>query len=445
LSQTLRSTERLASLFLIAAIFISTGSFPTILLDFAGYARFLIVAGVFLILLSLSMMGYAIYTLNKIMGSEIRVGGDIGFEGEELEVSYSICSRSLYPLLFIELMLRYPDHLRLVRGSGRALIAIPPRGCVVYRAWFEGRVGRHIIGPLRAVVRDPLGLFRSDEIEIGGLAELRVFPRYVATSYRKSRALSRAIGIMRSRVAGGGAEFLSVREYREGDEPRRVVWRHTARWGKLIVKETEKEVSAGIVYIVPIDGRAFKGPYRETPFEISSRIIATLARISSHRGDRIALIAFGKGLLDIVTPARGVEGYRGVVSALSRIEFTREREQPGEEDYLKLLKSIARHIGGGSIVLLFLYPAMDPKHASRLAEIVSKLVATSGGSIYAVIPTPDAETLSKKDLASKLETLNMIRGSHEITRSLLKRGIPATPVSHRNISKLATMIELSTA
>jgi hypothetical protein len=134
-----------------------------------------------------------------------------------------------------------------------------------------------------------------------------------------------------------------------------------------------------------------------------------------------------------------------VVSALSRIEFTREREQPGEEDYLKLLKSIARHIGGGSIVLLFLYPAMDPKHASRLAEIVSKLVATSGGSIYAVIPTPDAETLSKKDLASKLETLNMIRGSHEITRSLLKRGIPATPVSHRNISKLATMIELSTA
>lgn len=443
MSQHLRSTERLASVFLVASIFISIGSFPNFLPGFQGYGGLLITAGVFLILLSLSMMGYALYAVNMVMRAEIYSSGGRGFEGDEIEIGYTICNRGLYPLLFIELLLTYPIHLRLVKGSRRALVLVPPRGCVKYAAVFEGRTGSHVIGPLKFVVRDPLGLFRSEETEIGGPVELKVLPRYIPTGYRENIALARGVGIARSRIAGGGTEFLSVREYREGDEPRRIVWRHTARWRRLIVKETEKEASAGIIYILPVDGSAFRGPYRETPFEISARIIATLAKSSSQRGDSMALIAFGRGFLDIVPPIRGVDAYRKIISSLSRIAFSPDMGRSIDEDHMKLVRAIARYVGEGSFAFLFLHPTMDPEYASSLAELVGRAVRISGGSIYAVIPTPDVYATGKKDLASRLEALRMIKGSMDIVRSSFRRGVPATSVSYRDIAKISRMIELS--
>jgi len=443
LSQPVKSTERLASIFLVAAVFISLGSFPGAVAGYQGYSQLLLTSGVFLIMLSLSMMGYATYTLSMITRSRIEGSGGGGFEGEEVELSYRICSSSIYPLLFIELVLEHPAHLRLVRGSRRALAVIPPKGCITYRAWFEGRTGAHLVGPLRAVVRDPLGLFRSDEIELGTPVELRVMPRHIPTAYRELSALSRALGIARSRVAGSGTEFLSVREYREGDEPKRIVWRHTARWGRIVVKETEKEASSSVAFILPIEGACFEGPYRETPFEVASRIVATMARSLSLRGDGVSLIAFGRGYTAFVRPSRGFEGYRRILSTISRTRFSRVAQKPSEKDYATLSRILARSFREGGVALLFLHPTMDPREASSLAERVGKAVRATGGIIYAVIPIPDHGLLASRDLATKLEVLKMLKGSLEVSKSSLEKGVPAVTASQREIAKIARIVELA--
>ena len=46
---------------------------------------------------------------------------------------------------------------------------------------------------------------------------------------------------MRSAKRPGGQEFRSLREYRPGDDPRRIAWRITARQGKPVLKEMEQE------------------------------------------------------------------------------------------------------------------------------------------------------------------------------------------------------------
>jgi len=443
LSQLIVSTERLASLFLAAAVFVSIGSFPMILGSYQGYAQLLIISGVFLVMLSLSMMGYAIYTLSMLTRSRVEAMGSRGFEGSELEAMYRICSDSRYPLLFIELLLQHPQHLRLIRGSTRALAILPPKGCITYRAWFEGRVGAHIVGPLKAVVRDPLGLFRSGEIEIGRPVELRAVPRYMPAGYRELKALSGALGIARSRIAGSGTEFLSVREYREGDEPRRIVWRQTARWGRLVVKETEREASVSVVFILPVEGPGFRGPYMETPFEVSSRIIATLTRGLAHRGDSTALIAFGRGFTKVARPSRGFEGYRRIIAQISSIRFLREAPPPSEEDYTALSRALARYFRGGGVALLFLYPTLDPEHASRVIEIARRAVTAVGGSLYTVIPVPGDMPGVKRDLLSKLEILEMLRRGLEISRLSLEKRVPAVMASQRTISRIARIIELA--
>jgi len=61
---------------------------------------------------------------------------------------------------------------------------------------------------------------------------------------------------------GGGEELLSIREFRAGDDVRRVSWKATAKAQKLMVKELaeERPRSVNIILddIAPFDGRAFE-------------------------------------------------------------------------------------------------------------------------------------------------------------------------------------------
>ncbi|MEM4971472.1 MAG: hypothetical protein QXE01_09490, partial [Sulfolobales archaeon] len=154
-------------------------------------------------------------------------------------------------------------------------------------------------------------------------------------------------------------------------------------------------------------------------------------------------IAFGKGFLDIVPPIRGVNAYRRVISSLSKIAFSPDLGKPAEEDHVRIIRAISRYVGEGSSVLLFLHPTMDPGYASNLSELIMRAAKASGGSIYAVIPTPDIDTIGKRDLASRLEALHMIKGGMDIMRSLFKRGIPTINISYRDIAKISRLIELS--
>lgn len=438
----MKSTERLASVLLVAAVLISIGSFPGYMLGYPSDAeRVFLVSGVFLILLSLSMMGYAGFVLNTITRAGAEVSVDRGFEGDIVGVSYRLCNGSMVPLGFVEILLRYPDHLRLVKGSRRALIVVPPRGCVVYRAWFEGRVGRHAIGPLRVVVRDPLGLFRSDEIDIGGVAELRVLPRIDVEAYREGTALSRAIGIARTRMAGGGTEFLSTREYREGDEPRRIVWRHTARWGRLIVKETERESSLNITIVLPIDGESFRGPYRETPFEISARIIATISRYIAHRGDNMAMLLLSRESLEIIEPVRGVGGYRRIIGALSNVYFSPDRGALGVDGYGRALRILGSMISSEDLVMLFIPPSPNVRESIPIIDTISRVVTIKRGSLLVVVPMP--ETRGREDLGvlTMVKRLSMMRNALEIVGEARRMGVPAIAVTDRGVRRIVRTIE----
>lgn len=426
---------------LTATIFITIGSFPGYVLGITpSYSYTLVWLGVFLITLSLALMGYVGMSINRIASSEIEGSADRGFEGDELWVSFKLCNRGLMPIGLIEVFLRFPEHLRMLKGSRRALIMIPPRGCAVYRVAFEGRVGRHLIGPLRIVVRDPLGLFRSDEIDVGKPAELLVLPRLLSSSLRSGLLLSRSLGLARSRISGSGTEFLSVREYREGDEPRRIVWRHTARWGRLIVKETEKEVSGNIFYVILVAGDIFTGPYRETPFENIARIVATMSRYSLSRGDTVFLAVYSRDSIELAGPSRGSAGYRAILSKIARIRFSRDAAVE-KIDPAVLSRLILKRLGGGDIVFLFTAPSREDSDIASAIERVDRAVKASGGSLYAVIPLPSLENARYLDLGSKIDLINIMRNSATFSKELRRRGVQTITISGRKIATLAMLIE----
>lgn len=137
------------------------------------------------------------------------------------------------------------------------------------------RRGRHELGPLLAVVADPFGLVRRAWV-VTPPTDLVVRPRL-----HDVLAPRRAMGgepdphadgprVPTSETAG---EFLALRDYEPGDDPRRVHWRATARTGELVVRTDEAAAPGRVVLL--LDTR--EEVHDDESFEVAIEAIASIA------------------------------------------------------------------------------------------------------------------------------------------------------------------------
>ena len=116
------------------------------------------------------------------------------------------------------------------------------------------RRGVYEVGPLVAVKGDPLGLTQRETV-VAEPFELLVHPRIEIVS---DRPLTRQfedppIRPPVSKPWPSGLEFYGMREYVPGDDLRRIVWRASARTGKIMVREAEQGITDHITIILDTD------------------------------------------------------------------------------------------------------------------------------------------------------------------------------------------------
>ena len=104
-----------------------------------------------------------------------------------------------------------------------------------------GRVrGRFHTGPLLVRTTDPFGLVQLDR-QFVATSEVMVTPQVVALPAIRSTGGGGSAGEARPhRIGVVGQDDALVREYRQGDEVRRIHWRSTARRGELMVRREEQ-------------------------------------------------------------------------------------------------------------------------------------------------------------------------------------------------------------
>jgi uncharacterized protein (DUF58 family) len=135
------------------------------------------------------------------------------------------------------------DRLPYTLGSRPRFILrrIEPSGHrrVAYRIRSEHR-GRFEIGPLTLRSADPLGLFELSR-SFTTRHTLTVVPRVQQLPAGRLGALWAGRGEGHAAyAAAAGEEDIGVREYRHGDDLRRIHWRATAHHGELMVRREER-------------------------------------------------------------------------------------------------------------------------------------------------------------------------------------------------------------
>lgn len=179
--------------------------------------------------------------------------------------------------------------------------------------------GRVVLHGLAMTLQGPLGLFEMPLYFPNPLA-IKVLPR--AAARRRSRA--RVIGgtpVARSgrnllRRRGGGTELHELRELVPGDPFKSIAWKASARTGRLMVKEVEREVQETRWLVVDVSGSLRAGTPGTRKLDYVIEAAAAEARRAIDDGDRVGIVTVDGRILANVRPADGARQMLRVYDAL---------------------------------------------------------------------------------------------------------------------------------
>jgi uncharacterized protein (DUF58 family) len=150
--------------------------------------------------------------------------------------------------------------------------------------------GRYDLGPMHVRVNDPFGLVEVDRT-FRSSTSLVVTPPVLPLPAVPLTGVWTGSGDNRPRdFAGGSAEDVTVREYRRGDDLRRVHWRSSAHAGELMVRREEQPWQSRATLFLDNRSFAHRGTGPASSFEQAVTAAASIAVHLGQRGFQVRLV-----------------------------------------------------------------------------------------------------------------------------------------------------------
>ena len=127
----------------------------------------------------------------------------------------------------------------LTGGAGtKATVARTPESLTLSYALQPTRRGRWPLGPALVHSSDPLGMVQADTA-VGGAELIAVWPATIDLSATAGALMGHADRVVLG-ARSPSPDDAALRDYREGDDLRRVHWKSTARRGTMVVRSDER-------------------------------------------------------------------------------------------------------------------------------------------------------------------------------------------------------------
>ena len=256
-----------------------------------------------------------------------------------------------------------PAHVELPVGRGAADFPLPSLGPhAEHDEVFAIPTTRRavvVVGPVRSVRGDPMGLVRR-RLRWTDPVELYVHPRLVSLTGAASGVLRDLEGQATRVVSDSDLSFHALRDYVAGDDRRHIHWRSTARVGKLMVRQFEDTRRTHTAVALSLDPGDYSGAEE---LEIA---IATAASIVAQaiRDEREVTFLAGDSALRVDTPAR-------MLDDVSRLE-----PSPTAKAGLDLGEWVAREVQDVTVAIIVTGSVCDPAELRASAVHVPAGVRT---------------------------------------------------------------------
>jgi uncharacterized protein (DUF58 family) len=231
-------------------------------------------------------------------------------------------------------------------------LEVPPRA----RTEFSFRLvadaaGRVVLHGLAVTLRGPFGLFEVPLYFPNPLA-VKVLPAAAASQRGAARTVTglplERSGTTRLRRPGGGTELRELREMLPGDSFKSIAWRPSARAGKLLVREVEREVQETRVLVLDVSGTMRGGPPGRRKLDYAIEAAAAEARRALGAGDRVGVLTVDGRVLAHVAPAEGaphmIRLYDALLGATEVVDA--DLTDVDDEEVVALVGRYLRHQDG---------------------------------------------------------------------------------------------------
>ena len=297
-----------------------------------------------------------------------------------------------------------PDGLEVVEGSVRRLVSLSAGGSITWTYALRGRRGYYGLKKIHATVNEHLGLGRWEQ-DLPTDGQLFIQPpilrlRRVTIQPRRTRIFS---GIIPARQGGSGVEFFGVREYQQGDSPRWINWRATARHPQNIFSnEFEQERAADVGLI--LDGRNRTNDFGDRSiFENSVLATAALADTFLNAGNRVGLLFYGRQITWTM-PGYGKVQEERILHDLSLLE------QGDSQNFSELY--VPRHLFPSRSQLVLVSPL--------ISEDYDMLAALRMSGYHLLVVSPDPVSFEAGGMA-EIRTNLLARRIVQLQRAVLLR------------------------
>jgi uncharacterized protein (DUF58 family) len=226
--------------------------------------------------------------------------------GAVFEVTAELNNRDAAPVRYIALRAVASSELDVEADRAEGTL-YPGETHTVRLSVRAPRVGRLCIHGLALEVRGPLGLFEvplAFANPIGIHVTARPFAA-LSSSARGGRSRVTAAAGAPDPHPGPGTELYELRDHVSGDPFKRIAWKASARRGRLMVRELEREDRDVVWIVLDAAVELWGGPLGRAPLDYGIDEVAAIAQRHLSRGDRVGLAVVGASPRSWLSPARG--------------------------------------------------------------------------------------------------------------------------------------------
>ncbi|KGM11967.1 hypothetical protein N869_02230 [Cellulomonas bogoriensis 69B4 = DSM 16987] len=209
-----------------------------------------------------------------------------------------------------------PAQIELPVGRGAADFHLPSLGPdQVHEEVFAVPTTRRavvVVGPVRSVRGDPLGLMRR-RVRWTDPVDLYVHPLLVSLQGAASGVLRDLEGQSTRSLSDSDMSFHALRDYVAGDDRRHIHWKSSARVGQLMVRQFEDTRRTHTALAVSTALADYTG---EAEFELAVAAAASIG-VQALRDERELTVLAGQGALRTRTPPVLLDDFAGVEATVT--------------------------------------------------------------------------------------------------------------------------------
>lgn len=250
-------------------------------------------------------------------------------------------------------------------------------------------------------------------------------------------------GSNRSIFKGSGVEFVDVREYIPGDDPRYIDWNVSARYNQLFVRNFQEEREIPVFVCIDLSSTLFFGTKNKLKIELLIEIVAFIINLAHSLNERLGAFVSFKKEFSYFKPSKNLANNYKILHFLNNIykDFFKNKEKylGASNNILNLISKINQFLKRTSI-LFFVSDFVDiddfeiPKISLLFNYFVKK-----GNELFLIkigdpaeFDLPIVGTVTLLDpITKKAKTFNL---SNEKIRELFKQKITNKYNSIQNIA-----------